>query len=193
ESRGFFDTDAERAHVLSDAGKINLAEGPQFARLLGLLAAIDAIEAALRLIAAGIVVDHRHGVDVPACRRLDFCDVIPEASIARESHDRPFGTSAFGAETGRKSPTQMPGTANIALPRRSEIEHPAHPHPGMAGIDDDDRIIGNMPGELAAKSLRPHRHCIRGERGLIFVAPLSADRLRFADPVFAFRGAGAVG
>src|SRR5262245_31235499 len=47
ESRRFFDADAERAHVLCDAGEIDLAEGPQFARLLGLLAAIDAIEAAL--------------------------------------------------------------------------------------------------------------------------------------------------
>ena len=46
ESRSFFDTDAERAHVLRDAGKIDLAEGPQFARLFGLLAAIDAIEPA---------------------------------------------------------------------------------------------------------------------------------------------------
>jgi hypothetical protein len=45
--RGFFDANAERAHVQRDAGKIDFAEGPQFTRLLGLLAAIDTIEAAL--------------------------------------------------------------------------------------------------------------------------------------------------
>ena len=41
------DADAERAHLLGDAGEVGLAEGPQFARLLGLGAAIDAVEAAL--------------------------------------------------------------------------------------------------------------------------------------------------
>ena len=41
------DADAERAHLLGDAGEVDLAEGPQLARLLGLGAAIDAVEAAL--------------------------------------------------------------------------------------------------------------------------------------------------
>ena len=112
-----FDADAERAHVLGDAGEIRLAEGPQFARFVGLLAAIDAIEAALRLIAAAVIVDHGHRIDIPARRGLDLGDVIPEAGIAGERHHRPLRRRAFGAEPRRKRPAEMTGAAHIALPR----------------------------------------------------------------------------
>src|SRR5512137_1909624 len=46
---------AERPHVLSQAGKVRVVVGPQLARLLGLLAPIGTVEAALRLIAAAVV------------------------------------------------------------------------------------------------------------------------------------------
>src|ERR687887_603693 len=42
---------AERAHLFGDAREVDLAERPHFPRLLGLRTAIDAVEAALRLIA----------------------------------------------------------------------------------------------------------------------------------------------
>src|SRR6516225_8565812 len=46
------DANSNRAHVLGDAREVDLAEGPHFPRLLGLRPAIDAIEAALGLVAA---------------------------------------------------------------------------------------------------------------------------------------------
>src|SRR5262249_21914765 len=120
------DPDAERAHVLGDAGEIDLAEGPHFPRLLGLRAAVDTVEAALGLIAAGVVVDHGDRVDAPARRRLDLGDMVPEPGIAGESHYRPLRAGAFGAEPGRKRPAEMAGAAHVVLLRAGEIEHSAH-------------------------------------------------------------------
>src|SRR4029077_15608343 len=82
EVAGLLDPDPDRAHVFGDAGEIDLAEGPHLPRLLGLGAAIDAVEPALRLVAAGVVVDHGHGVDAPARRGFNFGDVVPEPGVA---------------------------------------------------------------------------------------------------------------
>src|SRR5262249_15751204 len=68
---------------------VAFAEGPLFPRLLGWRPAIDAIEAALGLVAARIVIDHRDGVDAPARGGLDLGDVVPETGVARERDDRP--------------------------------------------------------------------------------------------------------
>src|SRR5262249_23107562 len=84
------DADAYRAHVLGKAREVHLVEGPQRAAALGLLAAIDAVEAALRLVAAAVVVHDRDRIDLPAHGGLDLGDVIPEASVARERNDRPL-------------------------------------------------------------------------------------------------------
>ncbi len=88
---------------------------PQLARLLGLLAAIGTVEAALALVAAGVVVDHGHRVDLPAHRRLDLGDVVPEAGVAGERHHRPLRAGALGAEAGRERPAEMAGAADVAL------------------------------------------------------------------------------
>src|SRR5262245_55934337 len=101
------DPDAERAHVLRNAREIDLVESPQLARLLGLLAAVDAIEPAFALVAAAVVVDHRHRVDLPAHRGLDVTDVIPEAGVTRERDDRPLGRTAFRPEARGKRPAEM--------------------------------------------------------------------------------------
>src|SRR5206468_8184572 len=126
------DADADRAHILGKAGEIRLAVGPKLQRLLGLLAAVDAIEAALRLVATGIIVDHRHRVDLPAHRRFKLADVIPEASVAGERHHRAMRRRAFRAEAGRERPAEMASAADIALARARQIEEAAHPHAGMA-------------------------------------------------------------
>src|SRR6516162_6343728 len=63
------DANSNCAHVLGDAREVDLAEGPHFPRLLGLRPAIDAIEAALGLVAARIVIDPRDGVDAPTPSR----------------------------------------------------------------------------------------------------------------------------
>src|SRR5262249_31882782 len=78
-----------------EPGEVALGEGPLFPRVLGLRPAIDAVEAALRLVAARIVVDHRDGVDAPARGGLDLGDVVPETRVAREGDHRPIGTCAF--------------------------------------------------------------------------------------------------
>src|SRR6478735_7869318 len=82
------DADAYGTHVFGEAGKVYSVEGPQPAAFSGLLAAIGAVEAALRLVSSGVVVDHRHRVDVPPYRGLKLADVIPEAGIASERHHR---------------------------------------------------------------------------------------------------------
>ena len=146
---------------------------------VGLLAAIDAVEAALRLIAAAVVVDHGHRIDVPARRGFDLGDVIPEAGIAGEGHDRPVRAGAFGAESGRERPAEMAGAAHIALPRRGQIEHAAHPHAGMAGVDDDDGVVRHVPRQFVAQPLRPDRHRVGFERGLYISR---AIRRRFSAP-----------
>src|SRR5262249_43512988 len=68
--------------------------------------AIDAVDPALRLVAARIVVDHRHGVDAPAGGGLDLGDVVPETRVAREGDHRPIGTCAFCAEACRERPAE---------------------------------------------------------------------------------------
>src|SRR3546814_15111733 len=79
-------------------------ELPQAQPLLGLLAAIDPVEAALRLVARAVVVDQGDGVDAPARGRLDIADVVPDARIAGEAEDRPVGRPALGAaQIGRAS------------------------------------------------------------------------------------------
>src|SRR5262249_58687591 len=77
------DPNSDCTHLLGDAREVDLTEGPHFPRLLGLRPPIDAIEAALRLVAARIVVDHRDGVDAPARGGLDLGDVVPETRVAR--------------------------------------------------------------------------------------------------------------
>src|SRR6185503_5057516 len=138
------DADAERAHLFGDAGEVGLAECPELARLFGLRTAVDAIEATLRLVTTAVVVDHRHGVDLPAHRGLDVADVIPEARIARERHHRTIRRAALGAEPRRERPSEMAGAAHVALRRGAQIVHAAHPHAGVAGVDHDDGVIRNM-------------------------------------------------
>ena len=142
---------------LAMRAKFDLGEGPELARLIGRVAAIGAVEAALGLVAAVVVVDDGDGVDAPAHRRLDLGDVVPEAGIAGEGHDRPVGRRAFGAEPRRKRPAQMPGAADIALAGAAQIIEPAHPHAGMAGIDDGDRVVGHEAAQFAADALGPDR------------------------------------
>ena len=106
---------------------------------------------------------------------------------------RALWTRAFGAEPGRERPAEMAGAAQIALPRRGQVEHAAHPHAGVPSVDDDNNgIVGNVAGEFMTQPLRPDRHRVRCERRLIFLLPLAANRLRFGDPVFAFGGAGTI-
>src|SRR6185436_10133396 len=104
----------ERSDVLGDACEVYFAIGPQLARLLGLLAAIGAVEAALGLITAAVVVDDRDAVDTPAYRRLDFADVIPESGVAGEYDHRPLRARAFRAHAGGKCPAQMAGAPHVA-------------------------------------------------------------------------------
>src|ERR1041385_5517432 len=58
------DPDSDRADILGDPGEIDLGVRPQLARLVGWIAAIDAVESALGLVAAAVVVDHGDGVDL---------------------------------------------------------------------------------------------------------------------------------
>src|SRR5436190_4141008 len=116
---GLLDANPQRAHLLGDAREIHLAEGPQLLGLLGLRAAIDAVETALGLIAARIVVDHRDRIDAPARRRLDLRNVVPKPGIAGEGDHRPLGATAFCAETGGKGPAEMAGATDVALARTS--------------------------------------------------------------------------
>src|SRR5687768_14140862 len=184
------DPDAERAHVLGDPREVDLVEGPQFARLLGLGAAVDAVEAALGLVAAAVVVDDGHRVDLPAHRGLDVADVIPEPGIAGEGHHRPLRRAALRPEPRRERPAEMAGAANVALVRALQVVHAAHPHAGVAGIDHDDRVVRYMLGQLATDALGPNRHRVGFKRGLILTVPLLADGLRLRHPGSALSGAG---
>jgi hypothetical protein len=56
------------ADVVSHAGEVELGVGPQLARLLRLLAAVGAVEAAASTGCRRVVVDDRHRVEAPARR-----------------------------------------------------------------------------------------------------------------------------
>src|SRR5258706_10512709 len=58
EISGLLHAQSERAHAFGEAREVGRIEGPQLARLPRLLAAVGAIEAALRLVPAAIVVHH---------------------------------------------------------------------------------------------------------------------------------------
>src|SRR5262249_11320383 len=168
------DPDADGAYVLGEPREVHLVERPQRAAALGLLPAIDAVEAALRLVAAAVVDHDRDRVDLPAHGRFDLGDVVPEASVAGERHHRPIRLRAFGAESRRECPTEMAGAAHVALAWARQIEHPAHPHAGVAGIDHHDGVVGYVPGQLAAEPLGPDRRRVRFERALVLHRPLIA-------------------
>src|SRR5262250_1737573 len=108
---GLFHSDPERTNVLGDAGEVDHPVGPQLACLLRLLTSIGAVEAALGLVSAGVVIDDDHRVDLPADRGLDFADVIPEAGVSCEDDDGPIRASAFRTEARGKSPTEVSGAA----------------------------------------------------------------------------------
>src|SRR6185437_15967694 len=105
---------AERADILRDLGEVRRLVRPQFARAVVGLAAIDAVEAALGLVAAAVVVDQRHGWNVPAHLRFQFADVIPEARVAGEYDDRPVGTRRLRADASAKRPAEVAGAADVA-------------------------------------------------------------------------------
>src|SRR5439155_5039935 len=92
----FLDADAERSDLLGNAREVDRPVGPELARLLGLLPAVDAVEAALGLIAARVVVHDGDRVDLPAHRGLDLADVVPETRVAGKHDDGPLRCPAFG-------------------------------------------------------------------------------------------------
>src|SRR5262249_51840514 len=153
---GLFHSDPERTNVLGDAREVDHPVGPQLACLLGLLTSIGAVEAALGLVSAGVVIDDDHRVDLPADSGFDFADVIPEASVSREDDDRPVGASALRAEARWKSPAEVSGASYVVLGRRAQVVESAHPHPRVASVHDDDGIIRQVPGELAAYAFGPY-------------------------------------
>src|SRR5262249_18338399 len=143
----------------------------QLARLSGLFAAIGAVKTSLGLIAATVVVYDRDGCEIPPHCRLHLGEVVPESSVARENNDRPLRARGLCSYPSRKRPTKVPGAAHIALCRCAQIVETTHPHSGMAGIDDDDGIVGHMLGQLATDARRMNRHRIRFKHWLVFGAP----------------------
>src|SRR5215831_4112019 len=172
---GLFHSDPERTNVLGDAGEVDHPVGPQLACLLGLLTSVGAVEAALGLVSAGVVIDDGHRVDFPADRGLYFADVIPEAGVSCEDDDGPVGASAFRTEARGKSPPEVSGAAYVALGRRAQVIESAHPHPRVAGVHDDDGIIRHVLGELAAYAFGPYRNGVGPEHRLVFRIPFVAD------------------
>src|SRR5207302_9051734 len=81
---------AERADLLGDARAVDRPVGPELARLLGLLAAVDAVEAALGLIAARAVVHDGDRAALPPDRRFYFAHVVPPAGVAGRHGDGPL-------------------------------------------------------------------------------------------------------
>src|SRR5262249_56034908 len=118
---------------VSPLGEVTLGEGHDLEVLVRLCAAVNAVELALRLVAARIVVDDRDRVDAPAHRRLDLADVIPEARVSSEHHHRTLRRAAFRPEPGRKCPAEMAGAPDVILARPGSIVHSPHPHPPPPG------------------------------------------------------------
>src|SRR6266700_4205287 len=179
--------DAHCAHVLGDLGEVHVRVGPQLARLLGLRAAIGAVEAALALIAAAVVVYDRHTVQLPAHRGLDLADVVPEAGIAGEHHDGPLRTRRLGADAGAERKAEMAGGTEVALAGGAQIIHTAHPYAGVAGVDDDDRVVRHVFCKVAAHPRRMDRHLVRIQERVVLRVPLPANALRLIDPRLAPR------
>src|SRR5664280_1956365 len=166
------DPNSKGPDAFGEIREIRFIEGPQFARLFGRSAAVGAVETALRLVAAAIIVDDRDGVDIPANCRFDLGDVIPEPGIAGERHDRAIRTGTLRTEPCRKCPAEMAGAAQVPLIWALEIVHPAHPHSGVTGVDDNDGVVGRMLGELVAQPLWPDRNWIGCQGGLVFFPPV---------------------
>jgi hypothetical protein len=62
----------------------------------------------------------------------------------------------------------------------------------VAGVDDHDRVVRHVLGEIAAHARRMDRHLIRGEQRVVFRVPLLADALRSAIHGFALARRAAV-
>src|SRR3989442_4436486 len=111
----FLHPDAERADLLGNAREVDRPVGPELARLLRLLPAVDAVEAALGLIAARVVVHDGDRVDLPSDRRFDFADVVPQAGVAGKHDDGPLWSPALRSESRRERPAEMPRAPHVAL------------------------------------------------------------------------------
>src|SRR4030095_17228580 len=98
-----------------------------------------------------------------------------ERVIAGERDHRALRARTIRAEPRRERPAEMAGAAHVALPRTGEVEHPTHPHAGMAGVHHDDAVVRYMPRELRADALRPDRQRIGAQDGSIFLRPFLAD------------------
>src|SRR5262245_1816376 len=133
---GLFYSDPERTNVLGDAREVDHPVGPQLACLLGLLTSIGAVEAALGLVSAAVVIDGAHRVGLPAASGFDLADVIPEASASRKDDDGPVGARALSAEARGNSPAEVSDAAYVALGRRAQVIESAQPHPRVAGVLD---------------------------------------------------------
>ena len=83
----------------------------------------------------------------------------------------------------------MAGAAHVALRRRAQIIHAAHPHAGMAGIHDHNRIVGHVSAQFAADARRMDRHGVRFKHRLVLGVPVGAQRGDFLDPGCALHGA----
>src|SRR5262245_17440673 len=76
----------------------------------------------------------------------------------------------------------MAGAAQVALRRGTQIVHAAHPHAGMAGIDDYDRIIGRVTAQFAADTRRMNWHGVRFKHQLVLGVPVVTQRRDLFDP-----------
>ena len=91
--------------------KLRCGKAPHLFRAAALLAAVGDVVQLDFLVERAVVVDDDDGVDVVARRRLELGDVVVEAAVAGEAHDRPVGQRALHAERAGKPPAERTGGA----------------------------------------------------------------------------------
>src|SRR2546428_9095316 len=130
---GMVHPNAEAAHVLGELGKVGVRKHPQLLHVAR-LAPIVALVAPLFLVQRVVVVDDGHGVDAIPHRRLQLPQVVPEATVAGETHHGPVGQGTLDPHGGREGPAQGPSTPDERLIGVLGVYHGAGPDAGMARI-----------------------------------------------------------
>src|SRR5437667_406304 len=85
------------------------------------------------------------------------------------------------SKAGGKRPAEVAGAAQEAL-ASPQVVHAAHPHAGMPGVGEHDRVLGHMPAQLGADSFRAHRRGVGLERRLVLALPFPANAFYLFKP-----------
>ena len=124
---------------------------------------------------ARVVVDHQHHRDAAPPRRFEFRQVIVDRAVARPADHLALARRALRAERGGERPAKRSRRAQIGLPRAVQFDQRRGPDAGIAGVGDQDAVLGQRAGDLGAEPVGQDRRGVAGQQRRARLAPGGDD------------------